>query len=57
MPETFAFENATIFDGTGREPYSNGAVVVSDGRIQAVGPMTQVSTPRHAEVIDLAERR
>ena len=54
MPETFAFENATIFDGTGREPYSNGAVVVSDGRIQAVGPMTQVSTPRHAEVIDLA---
>ena len=54
MPETFVLENATIFDGTGREPYRNGAVVVSDGLVQAVGPMSQVSTPRHAEVIDMA---
>ena len=54
MPETFVLENATIFDATGREPYANGAVVISDGLIQAVGPMSQVSTPRHAEVIDMA---
>ncbi len=53
MLETIVLQNATIFDGTGREPYGPGTVVVADGRIQAVGLASQVSVPRDAQVLDL----
>lgn len=53
MAETVVFQNATIFDGTGGEPYERGTLVVEGERIQAVGPMSQVSTPRDARVIEL----
>ena len=52
MTETLVLQNATIFDGTGRDPYGPGNVVISGQRIQAVG--TQVTTPRDAQVIDVA---
>lgn len=53
MTESIVFQNATIFDSTGRDPYGPGTVVVSEGRIQAVGPASQVTAPRDARVIDL----
>ena len=52
MAGSIVFHNANIFDGTGRDPYGPGTLVVTDGRIQAVGPAAQVSPPRDAEVID-----
>ena len=52
MADTLAFQNATILDCTGRDPYW-GVLIVSGERIQSAGPMEQVSTPRDARVIDL----
>lgn len=53
MAETIVFQNATIFDSTGRDPYGPGTVIVTEGKIQAVGLASQVSPPRDARVIDL----
>ena len=53
MAETIVFQNANIFDSTGRDPYGPGTVVISEGRIQALGLASQVSPPRDARVIDL----
>ena len=53
MAETTVFQNATIFDGTGSDPYERGTVVVSGERILAVGPMQRVATPRDARVIEM----
>ena len=52
MAETLVLQNATIFDSTGRDPYGPGTVVVDVDRITAVGPSSQVATPRDATVID-----
>ena len=56
MAEITVLHHAFIFDGTGRDPYGPGTVVVADERIQAVGPASQVSVPRDARNIDLAGR-
>ena len=53
MAETIVLQNANIFDSKGGDPYGPGTVVVSEGRIQAVGLASQVSAPRDARVIDL----
>jgi hypothetical protein len=45
-----AFTHATLIDGTGAPPRSDVTVVVSDGRITAVG--ADATTPAGAEVID-----
>jgi imidazolonepropionase-like amidohydrolase len=47
---TIAIVNATIVDGTGRDPVPNGAVVVENDRITSVGP--GIVPPKGAEVID-----
>ena len=52
MADTIVFQNATIFDSTGREPYGQGTVVVEGDKITAVGPADQVAAPRGARVID-----
>ncbi len=46
--DTLAIVGATVFDGTGREPYA-GTVVVRGGRIEAAGP--SVSVPAGARVV------
>ena len=55
MADTAVFQDATIIDCTGRDPF-RGALVVSGNRIQAVGPSDQVSAPRDATVVDLGGR-
>lgn len=36
------FVNATVIDGTGREPLERGAMHVAEGRLASVGPIDQV---------------
>jgi len=48
-----ALVNARIFDGTGKPPLPNGAVVIKEGRIADVGSRGSVEIPEDAEVLDL----
>src|SRR5690349_1613281 len=49
---TVAFTNVRIIDGTGREPIEKGTLVVTDGRVAAVGTAASVKTPAGAQRID-----
>jgi imidazolonepropionase-like amidohydrolase len=45
-------DGANIWDGTGRPTIRDGVVVVSDGRIQAIGPRSSVKIPAGAALIE-----
>jgi imidazolonepropionase-like amidohydrolase len=45
---------ATLIDGTGAPAQRDAAVLVSDGRIEAVGTRQGTARPHNAEVIDVA---
>ncbi len=47
-----AITNATLIDGTGRDPYTNGTVLIDGERISAVGPDGKVHIPRDTTIID-----
>jgi len=49
-----AFTNARIIDGTGRAPIERGTLVLTNGRISAVGPTASVTIPAGAQRIDAA---
>ena len=51
--ETTVLKNFTLIDGNGGTPLSGAAIVIVDGRIQAVGPTARVKAPAGAQVIDL----
>ncbi len=51
-----ALAGATIIDGRGGPPVSDGVVLIQDGRITAVGPRSAVSIPAGARVLDLRGR-
>src|SRR5262245_65961447 len=46
----------TLFDGTGAAPVRDAAVVVTDGRIAAVGSMATTAVPVGADTLDLGDR-
>jgi len=46
--------HATVIDGTGSAPLPDAAVVMSGGRITAMGPSAKIKVPEGAQVIDLA---
>jgi imidazolonepropionase-like amidohydrolase len=50
--ETRVFKNFTLIDGTGRAAAPNSAMIVENGRISWVGPVSQLKTPSGAEVTD-----
>lgn len=50
---TILFYGATVIDGTGAPPLENAALVVSDGRIRAIGRREDVSVEQYDEAIDL----
>ena len=52
MPGTTVFWNATLIDGTDRDPQPAMAVVVEDGRIARVASTGALTPPRDAEVIE-----
>ncbi len=54
--QTTAFINARVWDGTGAPPIERATIVVTDGRIAAVGPADRVPVPRDATRIDAAGR-
>lgn len=47
-----AITGATIIDGTGKAPLSDGVVLINDGRITAVGRSGDVAIPNGARSID-----
>src|SRR5437762_3058515 len=53
---TIVITGGTVIDGNGGPPLANAAVVVSDGRISAVGPRGTVTIPAGATEIDARGR-
>jgi imidazolonepropionase-like amidohydrolase len=49
---TLAILGGTLIDGTGAGPVTDSAVIIHDGRIEAVGPRYRVKIPKHAEIVD-----
>lgn len=52
---TVVIRAAQVIDGRGGEPIRNGAVVVTDDKIVAIGPSAGVAVPAGAKVIDLGD--
>ena len=52
---TVVIKAAQIIDGTGAAPIRNGAIVILDDKIMAVGPASSVRVPSVAKVIDLGD--
>src|SRR5262245_39246902 len=50
--QTVAVTGATVIDGTGKAPLSNAIVLITDGRIAAVGSAVTVTVPASATRID-----
>ena len=53
---TSAIVGATIIDGTGNAPITDGVIVVSGARITAIGPRSAVTIPAGATQIDARGR-
>lgn len=51
--KALALINGTLIDGTGADPVPDGAIVIRDGRIVAVGSRDTVEIPADAQVIDV----
>jgi len=49
---SIVLRGARIVDGLGGDPIDNGSIVVSDGRIAAIGPSVSTSPPADAEIVD-----
>jgi imidazolonepropionase-like amidohydrolase len=53
-PGVVAFTNARVIDGTGGAPVERATIVVTNGKITAIGPSATVMPPAGATVVDLA---
>jgi imidazolonepropionase-like amidohydrolase len=49
-----AFVGARLIDGSGHPAVENAALIVRDGRVEAVGPASKVKPPAGAQTINLA---
>jgi imidazolonepropionase-like amidohydrolase len=49
-----AFTGATIIDGSGADPITDGVMLVADGRVLAVGTKDRVAIPEEATIVDVA---
>ena len=49
-----AFTGATIIDGNGGKPITNGVVLIDGRKIKAVGASGSISIPKDAERIDVS---
>jgi imidazolonepropionase-like amidohydrolase len=52
--QTLVLQHARIIDGNGGPPLEDGAIVISKGRIQAIGASSAVKAPSGAQVVDLS---
>jgi imidazolonepropionase-like amidohydrolase len=53
-PGVIAFTGARVIDGTGAAPIEQATIVVTNGRITAIGPSTTVMPPAGATVVNAA---
>lgn len=53
---TLAFTGATIIDGTENRPLENATLLITDGRVRAIGPDQTVTIPEGARRIDASGR-
>src|SRR5258706_16059493 len=49
-----SYTGATIIDGSGSAPIQDGVLLISNGRVVAVGTKENVKIPEHATVHDVA---
>ena len=54
LAETTVLKNVTVIDGTGAAPKPNSAIVMTDGKIAYVGPVSGLKAPAGAKVQDLS---
>src|SRR3954454_1368390 len=54
LAETKFLTNFTLIDGTGRAAVANSAMIVTDGRITAIGPASTLKAPQGAQTLDLS---
>jgi imidazolonepropionase-like amidohydrolase len=52
--ETTVLKNVTVIDGTGAAPQPNSAIMMTDGKIAYVGPVSGLKAPAGATVKDLS---
>jgi imidazolonepropionase-like amidohydrolase len=52
--ETTVLKNVTVIDGTGAAPKPNSAIVMTDGKIAYVGPVSGLKAPAGAKVQDFS---
>lgn len=52
--ETTVLRNVTVIDGTGAPAKPNSAIVMTDGKIAYVGPVSGLKAPQGAKIVDLA---
>lgn len=50
---TLALINGILIDGTGADPVFNGAIVIQNNRITAVGAHSEIKIPDNAKIIDV----
>jgi imidazolonepropionase-like amidohydrolase len=53
VSKSLALVNAMVIDGTGNEPLPDAVVLISKGRIAAVGERSKVKIPASADIIDV----
>ena len=53
-PGVIAFTGARVIDGTGAAPIENATIVVTNGRITAIGPAASVMPPAGATTVNVA---
>src|ERR1700761_1264124 len=54
LAESTVLRNVTVIDGTGAAAKPNSAIVMTDGRIAYVGPMSGLKAPAGAKDVDLS---
>ena len=54
VPGLKAFVGATVMDGTGSPPIANAVLVVQNGRVKALGTVSDLDVPPGAETIDVS---
>src|SRR5438552_2971431 len=52
--ETKVLQHFTLIDGNGASPLANAAMIITNGRIQWVGPAARLKAPKDAETTDLS---
>jgi len=50
--QSIAVTGATVIDGTGKAPITDGVVVITNGRISAVGKVGTVQVPASTRTVD-----